>query len=188
MPDVSAAPALRRSRRTAARSSRSWSRSQARRDLQPRRPEPRARQLRRPRIHGVDRRGSARCGCSRRCATLGGACRLLPGVVVSEMFGKVAKPPQNETTPFQPRSPYACAKASRTSSARTTARPTACTSRAASCSTTRAPRRGETVRDAQDHARGRAHQARARRRSSSSATSTRSATGASPATTSRRCG
>ena len=28
----------------------------------------------------------------------------------SEMFGKVAETPQNETTPFHPRSPYACAK------------------------------------------------------------------------------
>ena len=29
----------------------------------------------------------------------------------SEMFGKVAETPQRETTPFHPRSPYACAKA-----------------------------------------------------------------------------
>ncbi len=29
----------------------------------------------------------------------------------SEMFGKVAEVPQRETTPFHPRSPYACAKA-----------------------------------------------------------------------------
>jgi GDPmannose 4,6-dehydratase len=29
----------------------------------------------------------------------------------SEMFGKVQKMPQDETTPFHPRSPYACAKA-----------------------------------------------------------------------------
>ena len=28
----------------------------------------------------------------------------------SEMFGKVAETPQSETTPFRPRSPYACAK------------------------------------------------------------------------------
>lgn len=28
----------------------------------------------------------------------------------SEMFGKVAETPQNESTPFHPRSPYACAK------------------------------------------------------------------------------
>ena len=44
------------------------------------------------------------------------------------------------------------------------------------------------VRDAQDHRRRRADQARAGRASCGSATSTRSATGASPATTSRRCG
>lgn len=29
----------------------------------------------------------------------------------SELFGKVAQTPQNETTPFHPRSPYGCAKA-----------------------------------------------------------------------------
>ncbi|HEV8248063.1 MAG TPA: GDP-mannose 4,6-dehydratase, partial [Polyangiaceae bacterium] len=29
----------------------------------------------------------------------------------SELFGKVVETPQNETTPFHPRSPYACAKA-----------------------------------------------------------------------------
>jgi len=28
----------------------------------------------------------------------------------SEMFGKVVETPQKETTPFHPRSPYACAK------------------------------------------------------------------------------
>ena len=28
----------------------------------------------------------------------------------SEMFGKVRETPQSETTPFHPRSPYACAK------------------------------------------------------------------------------
>ena len=44
------------------------------------------------------------------------------------------------------------------------------------------------VRDAQDQRRRRADQARARPRSCGSGTSTRSATGASPATTSRRCG
>ena len=49
-----------------------------------------------------------------------------------------------------------------------------------------APRRD--VRHPQDHARGRPDQARGSRRSSTSATSTRAATGASPATTSRRCG
>jgi len=32
----------------------------------------------------------------------------------SEMFGKAAETPQRETTPFHPRSPYACAKVTRT--------------------------------------------------------------------------
>ena len=44
------------------------------------------------------------------------------------------------------------------------------------------------VRDAQGHRRRRAHQARAGRRRCRSATSTRTATGASPATTCARCG
>ncbi len=49
-----------------------------------------------------------------------------------------------------------------------------------------APRRD--VRDPQDHARGLAHRVRAAGRACGSGTSTRSATGASRATTSRRCG
>jgi GDPmannose 4,6-dehydratase len=54
-----------------------------------------------------------------------GAARLLEGIIESgigkkvryyqasssEMFGKVQAVPQTETTPFYPRSPYACAKA-----------------------------------------------------------------------------
>ena len=44
------------------------------------------------------------------------------------------------------------------------------------------------VRDAQDHRRRRAHQARARRRAAARQPRRASATGASPATTSRRCG
>ena len=56
--------------------------------------------------------------------TGGGAGRILEGIVEagigkkvrfyqassSEMFGKVQEVPQKETTPFYPRSPYACAK------------------------------------------------------------------------------
>jgi GDPmannose 4,6-dehydratase len=38
----------------------------------------------------------------------GGSCRFYQASS-SEMFGS-SKPPQNESTPFQPRSPYACAK------------------------------------------------------------------------------
>ena len=50
------------------------------------------------------------------------------------------------------------------------------------------PRRGHRVRDPQGDRRRRPHQARARAASSGSATSTPGATGASPATTSTRCG
>jgi GDPmannose 4,6-dehydratase len=40
---------------------------------------------------------------------LGGAARFYQAAS-SEMFGKVRETPQTETTPFYPRSPYACAK------------------------------------------------------------------------------
>ena len=160
---------------------------QARRDLQPRRAEPRARQLRRARVHRVDGRRWARCACSRRSARRGIDAALLPGVVVARCSAR-APPPQNETTPFHRAARTRAPRCSRTSSARTTARPTACSSACGILFNHESPRRGDTVRHPQDHARRGAHQARPARRSCSSATSTPSATGASPATTSRRCG
>jgi capsular polysaccharide biosynthesis protein len=53
----------------------------------------------------------ARCGCSRRPRRTGSTGRPIRFYQAgsSEMFGKVP-PPQTETTPFYPRSPYACAK------------------------------------------------------------------------------
>lgn len=42
--------------------------------------------------------------------TMGLSCRFYQASS-SELFGKVAETPQRETTPFYPRSPYACAKA-----------------------------------------------------------------------------
>jgi GDPmannose 4,6-dehydratase len=47
------------------------------------------------------------CACSRGCASWG-RLPLLPGLVQRDV--RAAPPPQNELTPLQPRSPYACAK------------------------------------------------------------------------------
>ena len=103
---------------------------------------------------------------------------LLPGVVVSEMFG-AAPPPQSETTPFHPRSPYAVRQGRRRSGSRsTTARPTACSRPTASSSTTRARAAARRSSPARSRARSPASRP-ACRTSSTSATSTPSATGAS---------
>ncbi len=63
----------------------------------------------------------------------------------SEMFGKVLEVPQNETTPFCPRSPTAWPRSTATSSRSTTASPTTSTRPAASFSTTSARRGLEFV-------------------------------------------
>jgi hypothetical protein len=82
----------------------------ARRDLQPRRAEPRGGELRGARVHGQLRR-------HRRAALLE-AIRILGlekktrfyQASTSELYGLVQETPQKETTPFYPRSPYAVAK------------------------------------------------------------------------------
>ena len=56
----------------------------------------------------------------------------------SEMFGSTP-PPQDEDTPFYPRSPYGAAKLYAHWVRSTTARPTACSRSTASCSTTSPP-------------------------------------------------
>ena len=131
-----------------------------RRDLQPGRAEPRARQLRRPRVHRVDggaghaapARGGARAGRRR--------CRFYQASS-SEMFGAAA-PPQNEATPFQPRSPYACAKvfAHQLCQNYREAYGLFICVRHPVQPRVAAPR--DPVRHPQDHARRRAHQARPR--------------------------
>ena len=54
---------------------------------------------------------SARCACWRRSAfsSLARQARFYQAST-SELYGKVQETPQNETTPFYPRSPYAAAK------------------------------------------------------------------------------
>ena len=106
----------------------------------------------------------------------------------SEMFGKVRETPQNELTPFHPRSPYGVAKVF---GHHITVNYRESYGMHASSGILLQPRERAArprVRLPQDHQRARAHQARAPGLRSPSATSTRRATGATPATTSRRCG
>ena len=106
----------------------------------------------------------------------------------SEMFGRVLETPQNESTPFYPRSPYGVAKVYGhfiTVNYRESLRPLRLLGDPLQPRVA-APRPG--VRHAQGHRRGGAHQARAWPTRSPWATSTPVATGASPATTSTPCG
>ena len=106
----------------------------------------------------------------------------------SEMFGKVRETPQTEDTPFYPRSPYGVAKVyghyitvnyrgvvRAVRGERDPLQPRVAAAR---------PR----VRHSEGHGRRRRGSSWACRRSCRWATSTRAATGASPATTSTRCG
>ena len=103
-----AVPALRRPDGVVSRLVTPGLRDPARRDLPPRRAEPRPRLLRHARVHrrrhrhghGPPARGDPRGAAWRRASTRRRR---------SEMFG-AAPPPQSETTPFHPRSPYAVAK------------------------------------------------------------------------------
>ena len=106
----------------------------------------------------------------------------------SEMFGKVREVPQSEETPFYPRSPYGVSKVYGhyiTVNYRESYDLFACSGHPVQPRVAAARPR---VRDPQGHRRRGADQARARRKSCAWATSTPGATGASPATTSARCG
>ena len=105
-----------------------------------------------------------------------------------EMFGKVREVPQNELTPFYPRSPYGVAKAYGhfiTVNYRESYGLHATSGILFNHEVTAA---GAGVRDPQDQLARGGDQARAASTSSRSATSTPSATGASRATTCGRCG
>ena len=78
------------------------------RDLQSRRAIARASQLRRSRIHYRCNRPWHRSDF--RSDSGSGIKPKFYQASSSEMFGKVGHEPQNEMTPFHPRSPYACAK------------------------------------------------------------------------------
>ena len=106
----------------------------------------------------------------------------------SEMFGKVVEVPQTETTPFYPRSPYGVAKVYGhwiTVNYRESYGMYACSGMLFNHESAASRQR---VRHPQDHRRGGAHQARLGETTRAWATWTRSATGATQATTCARCG
>ena len=106
----------------------------------------------------------------------------------SEMFGKVVETPQRETTPFYPRSPYGVAKVYGHWITVNYRESFGLYAVSGILFNHESPRRGlEFVTRKVTDAVG-AHQARTGERSCGSAISTRAATGASPATTSTRCG
>ena len=105
----------------------------------------------------------------------------------SELYGKVVETPQRETTPFYPRSPYACAKAYAYYITVNYRESYGMHASNGILFNHESPRRGETSSLARSPARPLAS-SMACRTSSSSATSTPVATGVSPATTSRACG
>ena len=104
------------------------------------------------------------------------------------MFGKVRETPQNEDTPFYPRSPYGVAKVYGHWITVNYRESYDLFAVSGILFNHESPRRGrEFVTRKISEARG-AHQARARRTSCGSATSTPSATGATRRSTSRPCG
>ena len=106
----------------------------------------------------------------------------------SEMFGKVHETPQNEGTPFHPRSPYGVAKVFGHYTTLNFRESYDIHASSGHPVQPRGPEARPRVRHAEGHQRGGAHQARASGRRSHSATSTRRATGVTRATTSKRCG
>ena len=135
---------------------------QAGRDLQPGRPEPRARQLRRARVHGLDgrprhaapARGDPRVGPRQVGA-------LLPGVVERD----VRRAPSRRRARRRrssPRSPYACAKVFAHQLCAELPRSVRDVHLLRHPLQPRVAAPRDSVRDPQDHARGGAHQARPR--------------------------
>ena len=106
----------------------------------------------------------------------------------TEMFGKVREVPQTEATPFYPRTPYGVAKVVRPLHHRQLPRVLRPVRRLGDPVQPRVAAPRARVRHPQDHATASPGSSSAWPTSCASATSTRSATGASPATTSRRCG
>ena len=106
----------------------------------------------------------------------------------SEMFGKVREVPQTELTPFYPRSPYGVAKVYGHFITVNYRESYDLHADLGDPLQPREPTPRARVRDPQDHLARRGDQARPGATSWRSATSTPSATGATPRTTSRRCG
>ena len=106
----------------------------------------------------------------------------------SEMFGLVRETPQKETTPFHPRSPYGVAKLYALLDHRQLPRVVRDLRLQRHPVQSRIAGARRDLRHPQDHPRARAHRRSGSRIASTSATSTRGATGATPRTTSARCG
>ena len=106
----------------------------------------------------------------------------------SEMFGKVHAVPQNEHTPFYPRSPYGVAKVYGHWITVNYRESYDIFASSGILFNHESPAAREGVRHAQDHRRRRRGSSWACRPSCGWGTSTRSATGDSPATTCARCG
>ena len=105
----------------------------------------------------------------------------------SEMFGKVREVPQNETTPFYPRSPYGVAKVYGHFITVNYRESYGLHATSGILFNHESPAGDSSSSPARSPGSG-GDQARAGRRGASWATSTPSATGAMPRTTSRRCG
>ena len=163
-------------------------RVRARRDLQPRRDVVRRRVVD---PAGADRRVHRRRasrGCSRRCARSRPEARFYQASS-SEMFGKVLRGAADRDDAVLPAlARTAWRRPTATSSPSTTARATTCSPCSGILFNHESPAPRARVRHPQGHPARGGDQARAAGRAARSATSTPSATGATPRTTSRRCG
>ena len=129
----------------------------------------------------------ARSACSRPSATpTGRSASTRPAS--SEMFGKVAEPIQSETTPFYPRSPYAVSKVFAHWMTIQYREAYGIFARQRHPVQPRVAAARRDVRDAQGDPRHRGDPGRHGGEAVPRATSTRGATGATPPSTSRRCG
>ncbi len=106
----------------------------------------------------------------------------------SEMFGKVQEVPQRESTPLYPRSPYGVAKVYGHWITVNYRESYQLHASSGILFNHESPRRGPRVRHAQGDARRGAHRQQAPGQARRSATSTPSATGGTPPTTSGPCG
>ena len=106
------------------------------------------------------RSASARCACSRRSARSGIESRRASTRRRRARCSAAPSRRRTRRTPFHPRSPYACAKVYAHQLAQNYREAYGMFICCGILFNHESPRRGDTVRDAQDHARGRAHQAR----------------------------
>ncbi len=161
---------------------------QARRGLQPRRAEPRQGQLRDARVH---RRDSAAMGTLRlleASATADWPIRFYQAGSVGDVRQGRGEPAVARRRRSSPRSPYAIAKVFAHFMTLHYREAYGLYASNGILFNHESPRRGGDLRHAQGDARRRRHPGRRRRSTCTSATWTPSATGATPRSTSRRCG